>query len=88
MSRKLSTAEVGCILGMRIQKKEGFPVVYFTGIDSARFRKPVFPGDQLRLELTKIRQRGDFFKFQGNAYVGETLVAEAVLQAILGNEES
>lgn len=79
--------QVGCILGMKILKKEGHPLIYFTGIEEAKFRRPVVPGDQLRLELTKIKQRGDLFKFRGNAFVGEQLVAEAVLQAILGKAE-
>lgn len=79
--------QVGCILGMKILKKEGHPLIYFTGIEEAKFRRPVVPGDQLRLELTKIKQRGDLFKFQGNAFVGDQLAAEAVLQAILGGTE-
>ncbi|MBI5427872.1 MAG: 3-hydroxyacyl-ACP dehydratase FabZ [Nitrospinae bacterium] len=79
--------QVGCILGMKILKKEGHPLIYFTGIEEARFRRPVVPGDLLRLELTKIKQRGDLFKFQGNAFVGDQLAAEAVLQAILGKTE-
>ncbi len=79
--------QVGAILGLRIRAKEGSPVIFFTGIDSARFRKPVYPGDQLRLELTKQRSRGDFFRFQANAYVGDQLVTEAVLQAVLGQKE-
>ena len=80
--------QVGAILGLKIREKEGSSVIYFTGIDSARFRKPVVPGDQLRLELTKIRSRGDFFRFQGNAFVGEELVTEAVLKAMLGTGET
>ncbi|OGW16689.1 MAG: 3-hydroxyacyl-[acyl-carrier-protein] dehydratase FabZ, partial [Nitrospinae bacterium RIFCSPLOWO2_12_FULL_47_7] len=77
-------AQVGCIFGLKILKREGHPVVYFTGIDGAKFRKPVVPGDQLRLELTKIKQRGELFRFQAYAYVGDKLVAECVLQATLG----
>lgn len=76
--------QVGCILGMKILKKEGHPLIYFTGIEEARFRKPVVPGDQLRLELTKIKQRGELFRFKACAYVGDTLVAECVLQAVMG----
>ncbi len=79
--------QVGCILGMKIQKKEGHPLIYFTGVDSARFRKPVVPGDQLKLVLTKQRQRGDFFKFKAEAFVEDTLVADAVLHAMLGKTE-
>lgn len=83
-----SLAQVACILALKILKKEGHPSVFFTGIDAAKFRKPVVPGDQLRLELTKIKQRGEIFRFQGRAYVGDKLAAECVLQAMLGKNES
>ena len=77
-------AQVACILALRILKKEGHASVFFTGIDGVKFRKPVVPGDTLRMELTKIKQRGELFRFQGQALVGETVVTEGQLQAILG----
>jgi len=77
-------AQVACILGLRILKREGNASVLFTGIDAVKFRKPVRPGDCLRLELKKIKQRGELFRFQGHAYVDDTLVAEGQIQAILG----
>ena len=77
-------AQTACILALKILKKEGHPAVLFTGIDNAKFRKPVIPGDQIRLELTKEKQRGELFRFQGHAYVDEKLVAQSVLQAVLG----
>ncbi|MDA0691883.1 MAG: 3-hydroxyacyl-ACP dehydratase FabZ [Nitrospinae bacterium] len=77
-------AQVACILALKILKKEGSPSVFFTGIDAAKFRKPVVPGDQLRLELNKIKQRGTLFRFQAEAYVGDALVTECTLQAMLG----
>jgi len=58
-------------------------LVYFMSIDSARFRKPVEPGDQLRLICEKQRQRGNVWKFSGEARVGKTVVAEAVYAAML-----
>ena len=79
-------AQVGCILALKILKKEGHGSVFFTGIDSAKFRQPVRPGDQLKLELIKIKERGTLFRFQGNAYVMDKLVAECTLQAILGKD--
>ncbi len=77
-------AQAACILALRILKREGHASILFTGIDGVKFRKPVVPGDVLRLELTKIKQRGDLFRFQGQAFVGEQLVTEGTLQAILG----
>ncbi len=58
--------------------------VYFLGIDNARFRKPVIPGDQLRLELEVTRQRQSVWGMKGKALVDGKLVAEADLLAMLG----
>ena len=52
-------------------------VVYFAGIDNAKFRKPVRPGDQLRLELKVLRMRQQSYKMHGTAYVDSDIVAEA-----------
>lgn len=81
-------AQVGCILALKILKMEGHGAVFFTGIDDAKFRKPVVPGDQLRLEMTKIKQRKDLFRFQGQAFVEDKLAAECVIQAMLGKTDS
>jgi 3-hydroxyacyl-[acyl-carrier-protein] dehydratase len=77
-------AQVGCILALKILKMEGHPSVFFTGIDGAKFRRPVVPGDQLRLELVKIKQRGTLFRFQGKAFVEDQIATECELQAMLG----
>lgn len=58
-------------------------LVYFMSIDSARFRKPVLPGDQLRLIVRKDRHRGPVWKFIGEAKVGDQLVAEATFAAMI-----
>src|SRR6266511_3022975 len=56
----------------------------FTGIDKAKFRAPVVPGDQLRLELEVTRRRGDrIWMFAGSAFVDGKLAAEAELQAMM-----
>ena len=77
-------AQVACILAMRILKKEGSASVFFTGIDGVKFRKPVVPGDVLRLELTKIKQRGELFRFDGKALVEDQVVTQGTIQAVLG----
>jgi len=77
-------AQVACILAMRVLKKEGHSSVFFTGIDGVKFRKPVIPGDVLRLELTKTKQRGELFRFDGKALVEEQVVTQGSLQAVLG----
>lgn len=56
-------------------------VTYFVGIDKARFRKPVLPGDVLRMELELVSKRRGIYQFRGVAYVCETKVADAELKA-------
>ena len=58
-------------------------LVYFMSIDNARFRRPVVPGDQLRLEVKKDRHRGPVWKFNGVAKVGDQVVAEADFAAMI-----
>ncbi|MBF0190612.1 MAG: 3-hydroxyacyl-ACP dehydratase FabZ [Magnetococcales bacterium] len=57
-------------------------LVYFMAIDKARFRKPVIPGDQLKLELTLLKRRREIWRFQGIARVDGAVVAEAELMAM------
>ena len=58
-------------------------LVYFMTIENARFRKPVVPGDQLRLHCRKERQRANVWKFSCEARVDDTVVAEAVYTAMI-----
>lgn len=60
--------------------------VYFLGIDHVRFRKPVVPGDQLRLEIEITKHRQSIWGFKGKALVEGKLVTEAELLAMLGDE--
>jgi 3-hydroxyacyl-[acyl-carrier-protein] dehydratase len=77
-------AQVGGILAFKSdpENAEG-KVVYFMGIDKARFRKPVVPGDQVRIVLTVLKQRRAIWKFKGEAFVEDKLVAEAELMATI-----
>lgn len=61
-------------------------VTYFMGIDNARFRKPVTPGDQLRLELVTTMNRRGIWGFNGKAFVADKLMAEADLMATFGDK--
>jgi len=61
-------------------------LVYFMSVDNARFRRPVFPGDRLDVHVTKQRHRGNVWKFEGKAKVGDNLMAEAVFAAMILNE--
>jgi len=57
-------------------------MVYFMSIEKAKFRKPVVPGDQLRLEVEAIQSRGNVWKFKGEAKVDGKLVCEAEFMAM------
>jgi 3-hydroxyacyl-[acyl-carrier-protein] dehydratase len=58
-------------------------LVYFMSVDNARFRRPVFPGDRLDVHVIKQRNRGNVWKFEGQAKVGENVMAEAVFAAMI-----
>jgi 3-hydroxyacyl-[acyl-carrier-protein] dehydratase len=63
-------------------------MVYFMSIEQARFRKPVTPGDSLYITVKKLQNRGPVWKFNGEAHVGEFLMAEAIFTAmILDNDK-
>jgi 3-hydroxyacyl-[acyl-carrier-protein] dehydratase len=68
------------------EEEQGKPVL-FLGLDNVRFRKPVVPGDQLRMELEITRHRQSIWGFKGKAFVEDKLVAEADLLAMLGEED-
>ncbi len=81
-------AQVGGVLAFKSSPFEGRPVVYLTGIDNAKFRKPVVPGDQLRLEVEVLKRRQPFWKMRGNAFVESELVCEAELTAMVTEEKA
>ena len=58
-------------------------IVFFAGIDKAKFRNPVAPGDQIVLETSLIKQRRNFWVFEGKASVDEKLVAQAEIKLML-----
>ncbi|MBR0673972.1 3-hydroxyacyl-ACP dehydratase FabZ [Neoroseomonas soli] len=58
-------------------------LVYFMTVDNAKFRKPVVPGDQMRVHVKKERQRGNIWKFNGEAKVDGKIVAEATYSAMI-----
>jgi 3-hydroxyacyl-[acyl-carrier-protein] dehydratase (EC 4.2.1.-) len=75
-------AQVGGILMIKsLDLEVGKYAVVFAGIDDARFKKPVYPGDQLILELDVISLKKSLSKMKGTAKVDNQVVAEAVLYA-------
>jgi 3-hydroxymyristoyl/3-hydroxydecanoyl-(acyl carrier protein) dehydratase len=82
-------AQVGGVLLMQMMNVSAEKkLVYFTGIDRAKFRKPVVPGDQIRFELELLQLRGRNCKMRAHAYVDGKLVAEAELSCVVVDRES
>src|ERR1700739_2275382 len=74
-----SMAQTGGVLLLQGVPDRESKLLYFVAVDGARFRRPVIPGDQLRVEMKVISWRGDFCKLEGRATVNGQLVAEATL---------
>jgi beta-hydroxyacyl-ACP dehydratase FabZ len=75
-------AQVGAVLAFKSMGHMTRPAVYLTGIDGAKFRKPVVPGDRLRFEIDVVKKRGPFWKMQGKAFVEAEVVCEAEVTAM------
>lgn len=73
----------GCLVVATLGKDAEGKLVYFMTIDDARFRKPVVPGDQIKIHVEKARNRGPVWKFTGAAKVDDVLVAEATFSAMI-----
>lgn len=72
-------AQAACVLAYKStdsSPKEG-SLFYFAGIDNARFRRIVLPGDQLRIEVKVVRAKKDIWKLTGEAFVGDELACSA-----------
>jgi 3-hydroxyacyl-[acyl-carrier-protein] dehydratase len=72
-------AQAGAILGLLETPDPASTLVYFLGIEKAKFRRPVVPGDQLRIEATLLRRKSTVWKMSGEVWVGDELAAEATL---------
>jgi 3-hydroxyacyl-[acyl-carrier-protein] dehydratase len=71
-------AQAGAIYAARMVSFDpAKQIIYFMAIDKAKFRKPVVPGDVLRLEVVPLRKGGAIWKMRGEAKVGDVVVAEA-----------
>src|SRR6185369_14142047 len=81
-------AQVAAILVYASSDDNKGKITYFVGIDNTKFRKPVVPGDQLRLELEVIGIRRGIYTFSGKAYVEGKLVTESELRATFADQQS
>ncbi len=78
-----SMAQVGAVIALSMPENEG-KFVYFAGIDQVRFRKPVVPGDQLRIEVEALKMKGSIGKMKGIARVENEIAAECEILFSLG----
>ncbi|WP_447971904.1 3-hydroxyacyl-ACP dehydratase FabZ [Nitrospira sp. M1] len=81
-------AQVGAVLALKGAQGPGRSIVYLAGVDKAKFRKPVFPGDQLKVEVEVLKQKSAFWKMQGKILVDSTLVCEAEMTAMVTQESA
>jgi len=81
-------AQVGAIPALREFEDRGDKIPFFTGIDNARFRRPVVPGDTLRLEVTAIRIGSKVQKMHGVASVDGRVTAEADILSIIASRSA
>lgn len=80
-------AQVGAILALREFEDRDNKIPFFSGIDKARFRRPVVPGDTLRLEVTALRIGKKVQKMHGEAKVDGKITAEAEIMSIIGERQ-
>jgi len=82
-----SMAQAGAILGL-LEKNNDLDkaLVYFMGIDEAKFRRPIVPGDQMRIVVEVLRRKAIVWKMKGEVYVGPELAAEAILLSSIGQQ--
>lgn len=80
-------AQAGAVLLFREVPDRANKLLYFTGIEEAKFRRPVVPGDQLRLEVTVLRYKMGYAKLRAEAYVDGQLVAEANVSSALADRK-
>lgn len=78
-------AQCGAVLALREIEDREKKLVFFSGIDNARFRRPVVPGDTLMLEVTALRFRQRAQRMRGEARVNGVLVAEAEIMSIVAD---
>jgi 3-hydroxyacyl-[acyl-carrier-protein] dehydratase len=79
-------AQVGAILALREFEDREDKIPFFSGIDSAKFRRPVVPGDTLMLEVTALRIGSKVQKMRGVASVDGKITAEADIMCIIGSK--
>ena len=76
-----------CLVSYENKSLSNNNLVFFTGIDKAKFRKPVTPGCELFLKINLVISKRTLYKFHGEAFVGEKMVASSEFSAMLVDKE-
>ena len=76
-----------CLVSYENKSLSNNNLVFFTGIDNAKFRKPVTPGCELIFKINLIISKRSLYKFNGEAFVGDMLVASSAFSAMLVDKE-
>lgn len=80
-------AQVGAILALREFENRDDKIPFFSGLDEAKFRRPVVPGDTLRLEVTALRVGSKVQKMKGVASVDGNVTAEAIIMSVIADRK-
>jgi len=80
-------AQCGAVLVLRDMPDRADKLFLFGGVDKARFRKPVVPGDQLRMEIEVLAKRSNSIKIRGVATVNGEVVAEAEMLSVMARRQ-
>jgi beta-hydroxyacyl-ACP dehydratase FabZ len=81
-------AQTGGLLLLSILEEPKKKLMLFAGIDEAKFRRPIVPGDTLRIEMTLMRFKGKIARLRGEIFVEGQLASEAVITSVLVDRES
>ncbi|MDR0942149.1 MAG: 3-hydroxyacyl-ACP dehydratase FabZ [Holosporales bacterium] len=84
MAQAAAVLAFATLISEKVGKPGGSDFVYFTSIENAKFKKPVVPGDVMRIMIEIEQRRGNkFWKFSGKTFVGDTLTDEAEFRAMI-----
>lgn len=82
-----SLAQAGLILGMRTVEAEKGTLVFLTGVDKARFKRQILPGDQMTLQVELGSMRSRLWRFSGEVWIGDELACKADMMASPGKSD-
>ncbi|AIK95798.1 3-hydroxyacyl-ACP dehydratase FabZ [Candidatus Odyssella acanthamoebae] len=76
----------GVLVTKSMSQNSDGKIIYFMSIEEAKFRKPVVPGDTLKLKITLLKSRGNIWKFKGEAWVEDVMTDEATFTAMIASK--